>query len=278
MSATVEQVAERAQRGESAALDELIRTVQPKMYGLAVRMLWHPEDARDATQEILLRIVTHLATFRRKSSFLTWAYRVGANHLLTWRKGRAEARGFTFESFGKDLQEGLEDKSPRPDDALLFQEIRVGCTLGMLLCLDRAHRITYILGEILEIDSKDGASILGVKRETFRKRLERSRQEIVRFMQKHCGLANPDNRCRCHRRVQRALELKRVDRNQLLFARDPVGANEFPNVLADIRKLEEAQRTVAIYRSHPDCAVPDFVAAVRHLLNLGGSEVRENSS
>ena len=76
----------------------------------------------------------------------------------------------------------------------------------------------------------------------------------------------------------RALELKRVDRNRLLFARDPVGANEFPNVLADIRKLEEAQRTVAIYRSHPEYAVPDFVTAVRHLLNLGGPTLREQPS
>ncbi len=274
MSVTAAEIVKRAQRGEPAALDEMIRMLQPKMYGLAMRMLWHPEDAKDATQEILLRVVTHLATFRGNSSFLTWAYRVGANHLLTWRKGRMEQQGLTFESFGKDLQEGLEDKSPRPDETLFFQEIRVGCTLGMLLCLDRAHRITYILGEILEIDSKDGASILGIKQGTFRKRMERSRQEVIRFMQKHCGLANPSNRCRCHRRVQRALDLKRLDHNRLLFAHDPVGANEFPNVLADIRKLEEAQRTVAIYRSHPEYAVPDFVAAVRHLLNLGGSEVR----
>jgi RNA polymerase sigma factor (sigma-70 family) len=275
MPATIEEIVGRAQRGESAALDELIRALQPKMYGLALRMLWHPEDAKDATQEILLRIVTHLATFRGKSSFFTWAYRVGANHLLTWRKSRVEEQGLTFESFGQDLEEGLEDKSPRPDDTLLFQEIRVGCTLGMLLCLDRAHRITYILGEILELDSKDGASILGIRQETFRKRLERSRQQIIHFMQKHCGLANPNNRCRCRRRVQRALELKRVERNQLLFAHDRVGANQFPTVLADIRKLEEAQRMVAIYRSHPEYAVPDFVTAVRHLLDLGGSEARK---
>src|SRR5437660_1685165 len=109
------------------APENLIGTLQPKMYGLALRMLWHPEDAKDATQEILLRIVTHLATFRGQSSFFTWAHRVGANHLLTWRKSRVEAQGLTFENFGRDLQEGLEDKSPWPDDRLLFQEIRVGC-------------------------------------------------------------------------------------------------------------------------------------------------------
>jgi RNA polymerase sigma factor (sigma-70 family) len=268
MRATIEEIVKRAQRGDAVALNDLIAAIQPKMYGLALRMLWHPEDAKDATQEILLRVVTHLATFRGNSAFLTWAYRVGANHLLSWRKSSAEAHGFTFEMFGKDLEEGLEDKSQRPEDTLLFQEIRVGCTLGMLLCLDRAHRITYILGEILEIDSTDGSSILGIRRETFRKRLERARNEIVQFMRGHCGLANPENRCRCHRRLQRAMELKRIDRNALLFGHDPIGAGEFPNVLVSIRRLEKVQRAVALYRSHPEYSVPDFTAAVRQLLSL----------
>jgi RNA polymerase sigma factor (sigma-70 family) len=270
MPATLEEIVKRAQSGDTEALNDLIAAIQPKMYGLALRMLWYPEDAKDATQEILLRIVTHLATFRGNSSFLTWAYRVGANHLLTWRKSSVEARGFTFETFGKDLEDGLEDKSRRPEDMLLFQEIRVGCTLGMLLCLDRAHRIVYILGDILEIDSKEGASILGIKREAFRKRLERARDGIVQFMKMHCGLANPENRCRCDRRLRRAIELKRVDSNALLFANDAVGAAEFPNVLVSIRRLEQAQRAVALYRSHPEYRVPDFVATVRELLGLEG--------
>ena len=58
------EIVKRSQRGESAALDELITAVQPKIYGLALRMLWNPEDAKDATQEILLRVVRHLAAFR----------------------------------------------------------------------------------------------------------------------------------------------------------------------------------------------------------------------
>src|SRR5437867_8398419 len=116
MEASLEELVRRAREGDGESLERLVSGIQDRIYGLALRMLWHPEDAKDATQEILLRIVTHLATFRGKSRFLTWAYRVGANHLLTWRKGRIEGQGFTFESFGKDLQEGLEEKSPRPDD------------------------------------------------------------------------------------------------------------------------------------------------------------------
>ena len=108
----------KAQQGDAAALEALIVEIQGKVYGLALRMLWHPEDAKDATQEILLRVVTHLASFRGESSFSTWVYRIAANHLLTWRHSRMEAQTLSFEVFGDHLKEGLSGTVPRPDDVL----------------------------------------------------------------------------------------------------------------------------------------------------------------
>lgn len=268
MFPTLEESVRSAQQGNQPALEHLIKQIQPKVYGLALRMLWHPDDAQDATQEILLRIVTHLATFRGESNFFTWAYRIAANHLMGWRKSRVEAQGFTFEIFGQDLQEGLSARSDHPHDILLFQEIRVGCTLGMLLCLDRAHRIAYVLGEVLEMSSGEASEILNISRTSFRKRLERARSGIVEFMKARCGLANPQNACRCRRRVERAIDLKRVDPAHLLFARDTEDAVRFPEVLANIRHLQETQRAVALFRSHPEYAVPDLATAVRRLLAL----------
>src|SRR5689334_2243045 len=252
MSQTLEENAGKAQQGDREALEELIAQIQGKVYGLALRMLWHPEDAQDATQEILLRVITNLATFRGESAFSTWVYRIAANHLLRLRKSTVEKQGFTFEVLGKDLEDGLVDGSAHPDNAILFQEVRVGCTLAMLLCLDRPQRLAYVLGEILEIDSKEAAGILELKPVTFRKRLERARAQIVEFMQSRCGLANPKNQCRCHRRLDRAIALKRVDRQNLLFGHHLEGARAFPEVLMNIRQLEETQRAVALFRTHPE--------------------------
>lgn len=53
-------------------------------------MLWHPEDAKDATQEILLKVITNLSSFRFKSAVTTWAYPIATNYLLTTRKRRAK--------------------------------------------------------------------------------------------------------------------------------------------------------------------------------------------
>jgi RNA polymerase sigma factor (sigma-70 family) len=255
-----------AQAGDAAALERVIREIQGKVYGLALRMLWHPQDAEDATQEILLRVVTHLSTFRGESRFSTWVYRVAANHLLNWRQSRLEAQELTFEAFGKDLEEGLCDPEELPDAAVLYQEVRVGCTMGMLHCLDRQRRIAYILGEILELDNNEAAEVLAVKAPAYRKRLERARSQIVEFTRAHCGLVQPESACRCSRRLKRAIDLGRVDRDGLLFGGGPDEARQFPKVLVRIRALEEKQRTVALYRAQPAFAVPDFTMAVRKLL------------
>jgi RNA polymerase sigma factor (sigma-70 family) len=256
----------KAQEGDRDALERVIRSIQSKVYSFALRMLWHPEDARDATQEILLRIVTHLSTFRADSAFFTWVYRIAANHFLDCRRSRLETQMISFDEFGKDLEEGLTE-APKTDDSLLYQEIRIGCTLGMLSCLDRPHRIAYILGDILEMNCTEAAAVVAVEPATFRKRLERARRSIVSFMKKRCGLANSQNACRCSKRVKRAIDLKRVNPDQLLFANDRKNAREFPIVLAKIRELEEMQRAVVLYRTHPDYAVPDFSATIRSLVS-----------
>jgi RNA polymerase sigma factor (sigma-70 family) len=256
----------KAQEGDRDALERVIRSIQSKVYSFALRMLWHPEDARDATQEILLRIVTHLSTFRADSAFFTWVYRIAANHFLDCRRSRLETQMISFDEFGKDLEEGLTE-APKTDDSLLYQEIRIGCTLGMLSCLDRPHRIAYILGDILEMNCTEAAAVVAVEPATFRKRLERARRSIVSFMKKRCGLANSQNACRCSKRVKRAIDLKRVNPDQLLFANDRKNAREFPIVLAKIRELEEMQRAVVLYRTHPDHAVPDFSATIRSLVS-----------
>ena len=272
MDPFLQQQVKQAQNGDREALEQVIRATQDRIYGLALRMLWHPEDAKDATQEILIRVITHLGTFRGESSFVTWLYRVAANALLTIRKGRAEEARLTFQAFEQNLDEGISDArvavSPGLDEALLLEEVKIGCTQAMLLCLDRPHRLAYILGEILELEGSEAAEVMEISPQAFRKRLSRARAEIVSFMQRKCGLVNPQSGCRCQRRVSRAIKRGRVNPKHFLFASDAQKARDFPQLLSTIRQLEEGQRAVALYRSHPDVTVPkDFVTMIKSLIN-----------
>ena len=75
-----------ARAGNLDALDRLLRAHQAWIYNLALRMVWRKEAAEDATQEILLKAVTHLGSFEGRSKFSTWLYRVISNRCIDLRR------------------------------------------------------------------------------------------------------------------------------------------------------------------------------------------------
>ncbi len=211
MTAEIEDIVLKANTGDAPALEELVRHCQNKLYPLARRMVVDPESATDATQEILILIITKLATFRGESKFDTWAYKVAFNYLLTARKMLERERNITFSDFGDDLIAGLaDDTNAAPDDHIMLNELRVTCTMAMLLCLDPNHRACYILGEILEFEHRLSADILQIEPANFRKRLSRARQDVTNFAKNACGLANENAACHCKKRLPIAVELGRI--------------------------------------------------------------------
>src|SRR5947208_12046613 len=87
----------RVQQGSQDALEALIRRHQAWIYNLVLRMVCHPQDAEDATQEVLIKLLTKLSTFERRSSVRTWLYRIVVNHVLNMKRTRGEAMEWTFE-------------------------------------------------------------------------------------------------------------------------------------------------------------------------------------
>lgn len=252
---SLESAVARARAGDRVSLESVMRATRKDVYALALRYLWNPQDAEDATQDILIRVLTGLGGFKGESGFRTWVYRVAVNALLTARTARRQHPTMSFDELGEDLVRGLSGAALRAEDVagegLLLEEVKIGCTLAMLQCLDDDHRLAYILGEVMELDHSQASVALSTTQVAFRKRLSRARASVVSFMTSRCGLMNPDNPCRCHRRLDTALELGRVDAQNLVFANSPHQARRFPQVLAEIRLLEDGRRAAALFRSHP---------------------------
>src|SRR5262249_46365472 len=93
----------RAKSGDAAAVEELIVRHQPWIYNIAVRMLYHPHDAEDATQEILVKALTALSSYEGRSTFRTWLYRIAVNHVLNTKRGRLEPLMMSFSCYGHGL-------------------------------------------------------------------------------------------------------------------------------------------------------------------------------
>src|SRR5947199_6095772 len=96
-------------------------------------MLAHPQDAEDATQEVLIKALTRLSSFEGRSTFRTWLYRIVVNHVLNMKRGRLEPETLTFGCYAHGL-DNTPDLDP-PDEAsvpvdvrLVVDEARISCT------------------------------------------------------------------------------------------------------------------------------------------------------
>lgn len=254
--AALTDVVAKAKAGDGKALEQVVAAIQDGVYRLALRMTAHPQDAEDACQEILVKVITRLDGFRGESSVRTWAYSIAVRHILDRRKSRVEALELNFERFGADLLDGLSSESD--PDPLLANEVKLGCTLAMLTCLDRDHRAAYVLCEVFDLDNADAAAILGISEESLRQRLSRARRALEAFTTSYCGLVSQDSPCHCSKRVAKAQELGRISRH-------------FKGTRIELeiatREMEFLHATATLMRAHPEYRAPSqMVDAVKAIV------------
>ncbi|NGN69004.1 RNA polymerase sigma factor [Streptomyces sp. A7024] len=245
----------RAVSGETRALEEVVTRIQDPLYRLALRMTARVPDAEDAVQDILIRVITRLATYRGEAALLTWAYRVGVNHLLNLRrKSPQEQAELTFDEFGEGLARGLAATDyAGPDEELLTAEVRLNCGQALVQCLDRTERVAFVLGTVFALPSTEAAWIMDTTPAAYRKRLERARARIRAFLGNNCGLVSESAACRCSLRIKTATATGRIDPKHLSFATHPVNGATLKDASRQMRTLNDV---ATVFRSHPDYAAP----------------------
>lgn len=252
--------------GQANALNAIVSTLQKRVFRLARRMMLDPSDAEDATQEALLRVVTHLLQFRSEAKFSTWVWRIAVNTFKQFRGQRYRAPMLSLAEFAHDLGEGLQlEAAERTDDAVLLEQLKEGCGAALLATLDADHRLAYVLGEIMELSGEEAAEVLEVEPAAYRKRLSRARERVRDALKRHCGIVEASNPCRCHRRLAKAQSLGRCGLG-LGVPRVDMAA-----LRAEIARIDGLERAAAFYRADPQ-PIPrrDLVAAVRGLLRTVG--------
>lgn len=252
---------EQAQAGDADALDGVVRAIQHDVYRLALRMTACVEDAEDATQEVLIKVITRIESFRGEASVRTWAYRIAVRHVLDRKKSRVEELRLNFDAFGADLLDGLAS-TPDPDPVLVT-DVKRGCTLAMLTCLDREHRLAFVLTDVFDLGHKEAAALCEVTEDVYRQRVSRARRALEAFTRHYCGLVREAAPCHCSRRVARAESLGRLRREAPALARHPEEA--LRDAVQEMDGLHDAAR---LMRQHPRYLAPErLLERVRALMH-----------
>jgi RNA polymerase sigma factor (sigma-70 family) len=261
----------RATGGDSKALESLIHHHQSWIYNIALRMTGDPMHAEDVSQEILIKIVTHLSTFRQESSFRTWLYRIVANHVLNMKRRPKEFMFSSLDFHGELLDSLPELPMPRDEDLtgqdrLAVEETKQNCLTGMLLCLDRPERIAFIFGGIFAAEDRVAAEFLGTTPITFRKRLSRARQHLLAFMNGRCGLLDPRNPCRCAKKTKAAIHAGYVDPDNLVFTDEHLKqVHRLVHRTTEEVQVDDVAKLQSCFRQTPFRDPPDLVTVLREI-------------
>ncbi|MCH6200717.1 sigma-70 family RNA polymerase sigma factor [Aquiflexum sp. LQ15W] len=241
--------------GSKTALGHLLKQHYNFIYNVALRFVLNPEDAQDLTQEAIIKVITKLSQFNQQSEFRTWLYRIVFNHFLNTKRQKMEYAVVSFDEYELALDSIPNQELSAFEEKELAEKVedaKIGCMVGMLLCLNREQRLVYILGEIFEIESKTDAFLLGMSAENFRQLLSRGRKDLYHFMNNKCGLINTRNPCRCPKKTKGFIQAGWVNENNLQFN------NHFLKRVAELAILKSNQyddlieeKYGALYKDHP---------------------------
>lgn len=236
----------QALNGSEKALGQIIANMEESVFNLSLRMLGRIEDAEDAKQDILIKVITNLFSYKGESSFSTWVYRIAVNHLLNEKNKQFVKQPLSFEIFGNDIDKYLMSPAVQTSQAekdILSEKLKISCTNVLLQCLAPLDRLVFILGTMFHVYSKTGAEITALSADNFRQRLCRSKKVMSSFLSEYCEHGGGE-KCKCTNRVNYAIGQHRIDLTL------PYSSSLVPRTVSDSKiAMENIDAATALYSS-----------------------------
>ena len=165
----------RAQAGEPAAFDELVRRYADRLYGVVLRFVGDADEAEEVTQEAFVRAWRSISRFEGRAQFFTWLYRIGINEA----KRRAERRPPPGQVVSIDEQaieeagDAREAPAPRAEQAELRDALE-----RAVRALPLEYRVPLILRDIEGLSTSEAAAVMELREAAFKSRLHRARLAV----------------------------------------------------------------------------------------------------
>lgn len=176
---------ERVHAGDRAALGELLRAHQRRLYNVCFRMVSHPDDAAELTQDVLLKVVEKIDGFRGDARLTTWMTRIAMNASISHLRKRKLRRTVSLNqpAPGRDSVEASDGSlagrlpDPRePGPAACVQHHESLDELQRAIAgLDDDQRAVLVLRDLEELDYHQIAQTLDLPVGTVKSRLFRAR-------------------------------------------------------------------------------------------------------
>ena len=180
----VSELIDKAAAGDRESLEALIGSIQDMVFNLSLRMLGTFPDAEDASQDILLKVMTHLSSFKKESSFSTWVYRLTSNACIDHLRRRKRRRDLEVASLtGEDGESDWEPADHQADPALQTERrmAKEAVEAGLQALPDHQREI-LVMRELSGLSYQEIGAALDLDLGTVKSRIARARLALKKIL------------------------------------------------------------------------------------------------
>ncbi|MFA5114945.1 MAG: sigma-70 family RNA polymerase sigma factor [Candidatus Omnitrophota bacterium] len=160
---------ERFLGGETGGFEELVRKYQDRVLNIVYSLIGKDRECEDIAQEVFLKVYHNLGSFRQRSQFSTWLYRIAVNATYDFLRRR---RNFLDEEVSP---ENIAAGSDGPREALSKREKEAALKTA-LAAVPLEYRTALVLKDIEGLSYAQIAQVLGCRMGTVESRIYRARQ------------------------------------------------------------------------------------------------------
>ena len=171
----------RAQQGDVAAYEELVRMYQGIAFRTAYLLAGSTADAEEAAHDAFLKAFNALRRFRRGASFRPWLLAIVANEARNRRRSAGRRHALALRA-AEEARPG--DAAPSPEAAVLNRE-RQELVLAAVNRLSEEHRLVVACRYFLDLSEAEIASVLGIRTGTVKSRLSRALERLREEVPEH---------------------------------------------------------------------------------------------
>jgi RNA polymerase sigma-70 factor (ECF subfamily) len=191
----------RARGGDQAALEKLVEPWRPPLFGYIFRMVAQRQDAEDLLQDVLVRVMQSLPSFRGEARFKSWLFGIATHacldHLRHRRRWRVEAQ---LEGERRTLEDPAAGAQvvgtlTAPDFVFEIREHVAFCFACIARTLEPEEQAALMLKEVLGFTAEEAARIAELSEPVFRHRLSSARQKMTGAYDGLCQLINKTGMC-----------------------------------------------------------------------------------
>ena len=186
-------LAGKAASGDVDAFETLVLKYEKNIYNIALRMMPSAEDAKDVSQNVLIKIYNNLSNFKGDSLFSTWIYRITVNTCIDEIRKYKRKNEVSIDDEDKGIGRNIQDPALNPEQNIIASE-GLNAVLEAVKELPEEYSTVINLRDIQGFAYSEIAEITDCSLGTVKSRISRARGKLKELLLKKGELYESDGR------------------------------------------------------------------------------------